>query len=137
MTAADPHIRRAAVADYQRGGESLAVVAARYDIPRSTLGAWVGKKVRIPKPCTVEGCENKHLARGYCRRHYGNFVLGQTPQPSRRIELEDIEWMAETGECWSRAAARLGVKPNTLQRKLEREGRYDLISALRRREVAL
>jgi transposase-like protein len=35
------HIRRAAVADYQRGDESLAVVAARYGVSKTTLHEWV------------------------------------------------------------------------------------------------
>lgn len=40
--------------------------------------------------------------------------------------IEDIEWMARTGETLERAARRLKVKPMSLIRRLERRGRLDL-----------
>lgn len=45
------HIRRTAVADYYRGEQTAAQVAARYGIPRSTFGKWVKK----PNPLELTG----------------------------------------------------------------------------------
>lgn len=90
------------------------------------------------RTCTVDGCTDKHLARGYCRHHYGTHI--ERPDAPRRtpaIHLEDVEWMAETGEEWTRAVERLGVKEATLLRHLERAGRYDLVQKLQRRAVAV
>ena len=89
------------------------------------------------KTCTIDGCSNKHVARGFCRRHYGAYIEPvDTPRRAPAIHLEDVEWMAETGEVWERAIERLGVKENTLRKHLERHGRYDLIGKLRRRVAA-
>ena len=55
------------------------------------------------------------------------------PRDPRRYHIEDIEWMAETGESLDGAAARLGVRPASLERRLERMGRHDLVQRLRRR----
>lgn len=87
--------------------------------------------------CKVEGCDAKHLARGYCNTHYKReIVRADTERRSPRIHLEDVEWMAETGETWPIAVERLGVKENTLLRHLERANRYDLIRKLQRRVAA-
>lgn len=89
------------------------------------------------KPCTIEGCPEKHLARGYCRKHYATHIeRPNSPRRASAIVLEDVEWLAETGEVWERAIERLGVKENTLRKYLERHDRYDLIRKLRRREIA-
>lgn len=85
------------------------------------------------KTCDHEGCDRKHVARGYCRTHYGQ-VIERKPE-RRLIHTEDVEWMAETGETWIRAVERLGVKEKTLRRHLERADRYDLIQRMQRRSV--
>lgn len=87
------------------------------------------------KTCSI--CPNKHQARGYCQTHYNKLIArAHTKQRNSPIHLEDVEWMAETGEEWSRAAQRLGVKESTLLRYLERARRYDLIRKLQRRVAA-
>lgn len=87
--------------------------------------------------CKMEGCEREHTAKGYCNRHYKSQVYRAGRQRrTSAIQLEDVEWMAETGEWWGRAAQRLGVKENTLLRYLERAGRYDLIQKLQKRVPA-
>lgn len=35
------HVRNAAVEDYKTSGDNIAKVAARHNVPRSTLGHWV------------------------------------------------------------------------------------------------
>lgn len=50
--------------------------------------------------------------------------------------VEDVEWMAATGECFWMAATRLQMRPDTLERRLLRAGRYDLVTALRERQYA-
>lgn len=94
----------------------------------------------MPRPartCGVDGCTNKHLARGYCSTHYGHHVLGKQ---SREIDyaafVEDVEWLAETGETWEGALRRLDIKPHAAERRLERAGRADLIAAFRREVFA-
>ena len=78
--------------------------------------------------CTIDGCDRKHLAHGYCRTHYGHHVLGKTAP----AHMEDVEWLAATGETWERAAQRLGIKPDSLDRLLRRAGRHDLIDHWRK-----
>lgn len=43
--------------------------------------------------------------------------------------LEDVRWMAETGECLDGAARRLGLSRNTLEKWLDRNA-PDLLPAL-------
>jgi hypothetical protein len=56
---------------------------------------------------------------------------------ARDALVEDAQWLADTGECWSQAVRRLGYPghPNSLERRLDRAGRYDLIITLRSREI--
>jgi hypothetical protein len=51
--------------------------------------------------------------------------------------IEDAQWLVDTGECWSQAIHRLGYtgRANALERRLERAGHQDLITALRAREL--
>ncbi len=41
-----------------------------------------------------------------------------TPTYDRAAFLEDVRWLAETGESWLGAAARLGVTPTALEKRL-------------------
>lgn len=50
--------------------------------------------------------------------------------------VEDAEWLVVTGECWTQAVRRLGYagRPGSLETRLARAGRQDLVNTLRRRE---
>lgn len=52
--------------------------------------------------------------------------------------VEDAQWLVDTGECWSQAVVRLGYPghPISLERRLRRAGRPDIIAALRSREIS-
>lgn len=61
------------------------------------------------------------------------------PGSQRRIAdfLEDVSWMAATGESLSGAARRLDTQPASLERRLTRSGAHDLAAALRANEPLL
>jgi len=50
--------------------------------------------------------------------------------------VEDVEWMAHTGESTEDVARRLGVRAQSVSKRLGNAGRSDLWEALRRNEVA-
>lgn len=52
--------------------------------------------------------------------------------PEGEARLEDVRWMAETGECLDGAARRLGLSRGTLERFLERNDRACLATLLAR-----
>lgn len=85
------------------------------------------------KTCTLPDCDAAHWAKGYCNAHYhrsrryGDPYGAADPLERSSIHLEDVEFMADTGETFEGAAARLGVKPNSLIQHLARKGRRDLI----------
>lgn len=95
---------------------------------------------RCPRVCSLPECNAPHVARGYCRRHYARHVLGRQPRPKpvdQVIHLDDVAWMADTGETWTGACQRLSVKPKTLEKYLTEEGRYDLATRMKARETPL
>lgn len=49
--------------------------------------------------------------------------------------VEDIEWMASTGETTEGAAARIDVKPQSLNKRLYNAGRSDLWEKLKTNEI--
>jgi len=143
MSRATEAIRAAVIADYATGMSSLEA-ARKHDVAPSSAGRWI-RQAGIARSlseskknaCKVDGCLAKHCARGYCNAHYKREIArADIERRSPPIHIEDVEWMAETGETWFLAAERLGVKENTLLRHLERAGRYDLVRKLQRREVA-
>ena len=104
------------------------------NLARRTDDGWRHKSSRCPRVgCVMEGCDRKHQARGYCELHYKRIAKGQKAP----LHIEDIEWMAETGECLTGAARRLGVQPKSVERFLYRNGRMDLHRVLKGREVAV
>ena len=105
-------------------------------VARHTPDGW-RHKGRCPNVCTIEGCTEPHKARGYCSPHYSVYVLGRKLRRVPAEMLEDIEWMAVTGESWEGAAMRLGLTVPALERFLYGEKRHDLVAALKGREVAV
>lgn len=143
-----PDLRAAAVADYVAGMTCNEIAKAR-GVGASTISNWLkaaGVELRKPAPrtglttprdCAIEGCNRPHASRGYCHLHYKREVArADVPRRTSPFHLEDVEWMAATGEELSRAARRMGVKERTLIRHLERAKRYDLIRKLRSEVVA-
>ena len=91
--------------------------------------------------CTVDGCGEKHQARGRCQRHYNqwrrtteHFTSSWADQRAALIEnIEDLLGY----DTAAHIAARLGYekprslalgyeKPRSLARRLSRAGRHDL-----------
>jgi transposase-like protein len=58
------------------------------------------------------------------------------PHLDDAARLEDVAWMAETGETLSGAARRLGMEAESLAVWLRRRGAFDLCRTLRGREAA-
>jgi len=52
--------------------------------------------------------------------------VNEARQARRDARMEDLEWMADTGEIVERAAYRLGMTRRSLERYLWRNGRGDL-----------
>lgn len=88
--------------------------------------------------CSVDGCTTTAFARSWCKRHYSAWVRNGSTNTRRytSAHIEDVEWMAETGETWFGACRRLEVKPKTLEKLLLRKGRADLVAVLRGRCAA-
>lgn len=94
---------------------------------------------RCPRVCEIDGCNQSRHTALHCSSHhqrlkrYGDPLGGGTPRHAP-IEIEDVEWMVETGEVLSGACRRLGKSVNTFERALARVGRSDLYRALAARE---
>lgn len=93
-----------------------------------------------PRKCTVEGCERPHNARGYCRTHYGRMIEGKSPLRAvtdkaafDAARLEDLHFMAQTGESLNGAARRLGISERGLELWLTRHQAEALTAVLRSR----
>ncbi len=52
------------------------------------------------------------------------------PSYDRAAFLEDVQWLAETGESWLGAAQRLGVTPTALDKRLWMLGAHGLVARL-------
>lgn len=84
--------------------------------------------------CIVEGCNRRHRARGYCSTHYNHIVMGRSPRHfDSEGRMEDICWMAETGESLAGVAKRLGVTQRAVEMFLTRYDRPDVLATLTRR----
>jgi hypothetical protein len=97
---------------------------------RSTDYGWMHAG-HCPSTCAIDGCEQPRDARGWCQNHWKQWRKHGHPLATRAIELEDVEWMAETGESFYGAAMRLGVKPGSLEKFLCGKQRQDLLRAMR------
>lgn len=80
-------------------------------------------------PCSRDGCRNRarlpDALCGRCRR-----------SQDVADKIEDLEWMAETGESITPAANRLDTTPEAIEKMLNRLGRSDLYLTLAAREGA-
>ena len=66
--------------------------------------------------------------RAYRPNHTGPAWNSRNEKCSTRTRgrIEDVEWLLSAGEAPERVAARLGLRPHTLARWLERHDRRDL-----------
>lgn len=102
-------------------------------LARATESGWT-HVVRCPRICGVTDCDGPRHAHGYCQPHsrrwlkYGD-PMHESVTVNREGRLEDVRWMAETGECLDGAARRLGLSRNSLEKWLERNER-DVLKVL-------
>ena len=55
------------------------------------------------KICTVEGCKNKHYARGYCRKHYNLFYRKGLLPVIRELRPQNMSLMEVVNWCLQQA----------------------------------
>lgn len=76
------------------------------------------------RPCGVTDCQRPHHSHGYCVMHMHRWLKHGDPTEGGRIDadarLEDLRWMADTGEGLSGASARIGAKVKTVEAFLRR-----------------
>lgn len=58
------------------------------------------------KTCSIDGCERKHYARGWCTLHYGRWRLHGDPQHVRVYPLRENHVVDEESGCWIWQGAR-------------------------------
>lgn len=90
---------------------------------------------RCPRMCSVEDCDRKHHSRGYCLKHYHRAKDGGDPnRPPATVNtaerLEDVRWMAETGENLDGAAQRLGMTVEALEKWCARHDKEALTTLI-------
>lgn len=93
---------------------------------------------RCPRMCSVEGCDQRHHANGYCQPHNRRWVqygdpCHASPLVNADERLEDCRWMADTGEHLAGAAQRLGLNVKALEKWLRTHDR-DCLARLMSRE---
>jgi hypothetical protein len=65
------------------------------------------------RTCTIEGCDKRHVARGWCRRHYNQWYKHGDPTatyaPWGMGSFEQRFWakVDRSGDCWMWTANRL------------------------------
>lgn len=77
--------------------------------------------------CQWPGCDRAAAAKGYCHRCY---LRARDSYTGRGAAIRELEHLAGTDTLAS-IAARLGIKPNSIYRTLQRAGRVDLWRRLR------
>lgn len=120
--------RESAIADYQ-AGMTMDAVATKYGVSSSGVWRWLhvaGVERRpaasIPRKrvCSLEDCNQPHRARGYCGLHYGRVIKGSQPRENwqpfdHTARIEDVRWMAATGEGLTGAAKRVSISTAALE----------------------
>lgn len=91
-----------------------------------------------PTTCSVPGCEGKHHARGWCKKHYQRWRRHGDPEttdhPRERVDdyLEEVRWLLDQGEPPERASQRVGVTAAAIARSAYRRGDNDLAAPFAR-----
>lgn len=86
---------------------------------------------RCPRLCSIEGCDTERRGSAvWCDQHAYNERRWGNPLGRPVMELEDCEWMAETGETLEGAARRLQRSQAAVEQFLKRAGRRDVYARL-------
>ena len=86
--------------------------------------------------CVVDGCDGAHWARGYCHRHYQQWLIGREPAADFDCGIcEDAEFVVKSGAHPYEVARRVGYSPDCngtrdLRKHLRQHGRADLAERL-------
>ena len=90
---------------------------------------------RTPRTgCVIDGCDGTHRARGYCHRHYQQWLIGREPAADFDCGIcEDAEFIV--GAHPFEVAKRLGYAGDSngtrdLRKHLRQHGRADLADRL-------
>lgn len=88
-----------------------------------------------PRPCAIEGCDTpRENSATWCNHHAYNNKRWGNPLGRPSMDVEDIEWMAETGETLDGAAQRLKRSPDAVEVALRVAGRADVYAHLVRNQ---
>ena len=88
------------------------------------------------KTCRFDGCDQPLKARGLCSGHYNQQWAGRPLAPIKprigyrriteeiaQLDIEEFEFLLNSGESMRRAVARMGICARTLLRRYSRIGR--------------
>lgn len=88
----------------------------------------------LPAPTLADAARRGHLG-GETAAERGARIAHEKAAQDLAAFIEDVEWMADTGESTEDVARRRGVTANAINKRLTRAGRTDLWDRLRANEV--